>query len=282
MTNLIAYIPVLNQQHINWLQKHPGSRLLLISNAVAENLLPRLSRNMGAVATDIIAKTILAENLAVHVEILEPHYLDLHLRPKQYIMPDEDVSHLFMERYLHLTRVKFEEVWGRWDMTAVKRQEPVIPDMETSSDVVCMQKMADTKKLAQKSPDWWRQVAASAFHGEKLIATACNAHYPNEYEVTIFGDPRINFDAGDPTGSEVYLSLHAEKGIIAACARMGVALEGASVYVTTFPCGDCARMLAECRIKELFFSKGYSVLKGFDTLKAAGVRIVKINDPESA
>lgn len=203
-----------------------------------------------------------------------------------FVMPDEDVSHLVAEKYFytagHCKKVAFEPVWGRWDMTAVKRQEPVIPDLEVSPEKIDQLRMEAARKLAKDSPDWWRQIGAMAFWNGRMIACSYNAHYPTEYETVLFGDPRINFNAGDPAGAEVYLSLHAEKGVIGVCARKGVALEGTSVYVTTFPCGDCARMLAECGIKELFFSEGYSVLKGFETLKVAGVRIVQVKDPESA
>ena len=203
----------------------------------------------------------------------------------ELIMPDEDVCHAVAMELLHhdpLLSIKFEQIWGRWDMTAVKRQEPVIPDLEVSSEKIDQLRMEAARKLAKDSPDWWRQIGAMAFWSGRMIACSRNAHYPTEYETVLFGDPRINFNAGDPAGAEVYLSLHAEKGLVGVCAREGVSLKGISVYVTTFPCGDCARMLAQCRIKELFFSEGYSVLKGFETLKAADIRIVKVKDPESA
>ena len=167
-------------------------------------------------------------------------------------------------------------------MLAVKRQEPVLPDLEVSSEVIDRFRIEAARRLARKSPDWWRQVGAMVFRGYEMIACSYNAHKPTEYETVLFGDPRINFDAGDSVGAEVYLSLHAEKGLIGMCAREGVMLKGASVYVTTFPCGDCARYLAECQISELFFSEGYSVLGGLRTLQAAGIRIVKVKDPESA
>lgn len=283
MTNLIAYIPVLNQMYLSWIEKHLGSPIFLITDSLAISLNSSLARNMISVPTVMISRFIMfAYPSVMVVPFSDPdgRNLDIYLgKNGTIIMPDEDVCHTFAERYLFPKgyKVEFEEVWGRWDMTAVKRHEPVIPDLEISSEEVHQLRMEAARKLAKRSPDWWRQVAALAFLGDELIACSYNAHKPTEYETMLFGDPRINFNAGDPAGVEVYLSLHAEKGLIGICAREGIKLKGASVYVTTFPCADCARYLAECKIKELFFIDGYSLLGGLRTLQAARIRIVKVN-----
>lgn len=282
MTNLIAYVPVLNQFYIDWFHKHRGSGLFLISNKLAENLLPALKRNMAAVSTEIVSRSISLNVPSISwVEILEPNFTNF-LKYKRYFLPDEDLCHLFADKYLDPGMATFELVWGRWDMVAIKRQEPIVPDLEVSLKEIDLFRMLEAKRFAQNSPDWWRCVAAVAYKEESLIAAAYNQHFPNEYEASIHGDPRLNFEIGDPAGAEVYLSLHAERGVVAECARKkGVALEGASVYVTTFPCGDCARLLAKCRIAELLFVEGYNNLKGLETLRAAGVKIIQVKIPES-
>ena len=284
MNNLIAYMPVINRQYLGWLEKHKPFHLYLITQDVAEALNPKLGRNIVSLPANIVS--VFLNNVQNEfsweslVEVFSLTNLDLSKQKDQnWIMPDEDISHLVAGKYLTPSgcQVYFEPIWARWDMTAVKRQEPIMPDLETSSDIVDGLRMSVAEKFGQKTPDWWRQIGALAFKDQKMIAFSYCKHLPTEYETVIFGDPRINFDAGDSAGAEVYLSLHAEKGIVATCAREGISLKGASVYCTTFPCGDCARMLAECQIKELFFTEGYSVLKGFETLKAAGIRIVKVN-----
>lgn len=285
MNNLIAYMPVLNRQYLNWLERNQPFRLFLISPKMASSSIPRLERNLISLSAREVYD-LLVYVQPVHYPqsslgyIFVPQAIDFSAdRNKKWIMPDEDISHVVAEEYLYPAgcQVEFEPIWARWDMTAVKRQEPVIPDVEVSLKKTDLLAMIATQKFAQNSPDWWRQVGAMAFKDGKMIACAFNRHYPTEYETAIFGDLRINFDAGDPAGTDIYLSLHAEKGIVTSCAREGISLRGASVHVTTFPCGDCARMLADCQIKELFFAEGYSSLKGFETLKTAGVRIVKVN-----
>jgi dCMP deaminase len=198
-------------------------------------------------------------------------------------MPDEDLSRQFAEKYLHPRSLnpQYERVWGRWDMSAVKKAQPVIPDCEVSIEDTDVFRIMETYNLAQQSPDWWRQIGTLIFvPGEKKpIAGAFNTHYPSPYDLGICGDMRIYVDAGDSSAKELYSSLHAERVVISRCGRKGIALEGSSMYINTFPCGDCARWIVEAGIKELFFCEGYSILGGFETLKTYGVRIVQVKTP---
>jgi len=48
---------------------------------------------------------------------------------------------------------------------------------------------------------------------------------------------------------------HAERQAIQEAARVGWPLEDATIYVTWFPCMDCARMIVGCRMKELVYGR---------------------------
>lgn len=50
---------------------------------------------------------------------------------------------------------------------------------------------------------------------------------------------------------ELCICLHAEQNALLQCARNGVSVEGASIYVTVFPCPICARMIANSGIKHV-------------------------------
>jgi dCMP deaminase len=45
---------------------------------------------------------------------------------------------------------------------------------------------------------------------------------------------------------------HAERNAIYHAARHGVTLKGCSMYVTLFPCADCARGIIQAGIKKLY------------------------------
>ena len=128
---------------------------------------------------------------------------------------------------------------------------------------------------AEKSPDWWRQIGAIALKDGKILLTGFNKPVPSkDYTLGPFGDPRSNFDAG--IGFEISKAIHAEAGVIATAARRGLPLEGASLYITTFPCPVCAKSIAASGIKRVYYSKGYSLLDAEDVLRAAGVEIVLV------
>jgi dCMP deaminase len=281
MTNLLAYIPVLNQRYLDWFKKHPDSNLFLISQDIAESLVPRLARNMVALPTYMMRETLLCRNHYFGIRSVEIFLPDWFVFPS-VILPDEDVSHAFAEKYLNLfnNQYTFETIWARWDMTTVKRQSPVMADVDSTNSVGHNLRMEIARKVAPKSPDWWRRVGSALFVNGDCVAIACNDHYPTEYEADMMGDPRLNFGAGQPG---TYLSLHSERAVISYCAKKGISTEGASLYVTCFPCEDCAREIVAAGITAVFFEEGYSALNAQEVFRSRNVKIVQvIKDPVSA
>ena len=51
--------------------------------------------------------------------------------------------------------------------------------------------------------------------------------------------------------------MHAEQNAIADAARRGVSLEGATVYITHFPCINCAKILAAAGIRQIKYHNDY-------------------------
>jgi dCMP deaminase len=52
-------------------------------------------------------------------------------------------------------------------------------------------------------------------------------------------------------------TIHAETNAINQAAKMGVALEGATVYCTCKPCWNCFKNLIQSGIKTIYFREGY-------------------------
>ena len=73
--------------------------------------------------------------------------------------------------------------------------------------------------------------------------------------------------------------LHAETNAIAKLARSPESGEGASLFVTDSPCLDCAKLIYQAGITELYYSREYHCLKGVDFLREAG--IIVSNIPET-
>ena len=70
--------------------------------------------------------------------------------------------------------------------------------------------------------------------------------------------------------------LHAEANAITKIARSGNSSEGATIYVTTSPCIECAKLIIHSGIKRVVFSEKYRVEDGIELLKRANIEVVYI------
>ncbi|MCR4286249.1 MAG: hypothetical protein NUW00_05120, partial [Candidatus Kaiserbacteria bacterium] len=106
----------------------------------------------------------------------------------------------------------------------------------------------------------------------ELIIKSHNEHVPTEYTPYINGDPRDSIKAG--THSEFSSVIHSEKAVFAEVLRP--VLLGADLYVTVFPCPDCAKLIAFSGVRRLFFRGGHASLDGAKILKKKGIEIIKV------
>jgi dCMP deaminase len=273
----LAYVPAINKQYLDWLNSGQGFSIEIVPGDIRKKLLPRLERNIIGIPDDQIIELLRSIFPDREVIFFNPDNIS---EDSFYHLPDDDLSTLIKESYLKGIPTKSYCIFARWDMTAVKARQPVIPDCQISTEKFDLDILSKINQNSKSSPDWWRQIGVMVFKNHQLLVSGYNRHYPTEYESVIFGDPRLNFDAGDPNASEIYISLHAERLAISLCAKKGISINGASMYINTFPCGDCARWIAEAGISKLYFREGSSFLKGFDVLRAYEVEIVQIITPE--
>ena len=193
-----------------------------------------------------------------------------------FIIANDEVCRRFAAKYLKGKSTRFSSVFLRWDEASVDRGTDVVYD-RTSEDEDDIDMIQLAREVARDSSDWWRQVGVVVLPSSSDALTAYNAHVPTEYAPYIDGDPRDVIAAG--TRSEVNTALHSEQAIITYAARLGICLEGAIMYVTTFPCPMCAKQVAAAGIKTLYFAEGHSSLDGEAVLKAYGVELVYVKTP---
>jgi dCMP deaminase len=74
--------------------------------------------------------------------------------------------------------------------------------------------------------------------------------------------------------------LHAETNAIAKLARSSESGEGASLFVTDSPCLNCAKLIYQAGIKEVYYSRPYHCLDGVDFLNEAGIMVSNIPENE--
>ncbi len=70
--------------------------------------------------------------------------------------------------------------------------------------------------------------------------------------------------------------LHAEANAITKVARSNNSSDGATLYVTSSPCIECAKLIIQAGIKRVVFAENYRLSDGIDLLRRADVELVSI------
>ena len=80
----------------------------------------------------------------------------------------------------------------------------------------------------------------------------------------------------DETGKTKPYVLHAEANAITKVATSNTSSEGATLYVTSSPCIECAKLIIQSGIKRVVYADSYHSMDGIDLLKRVGIEIVKV------
>ena len=70
--------------------------------------------------------------------------------------------------------------------------------------------------------------------------------------------------------------LHAEANAISKVAKSGNSSEGATLYVTSSPCMECAKLIIQAGIKRVVYMDEYRLLDGIELLRRAGIECVHL------
>ncbi len=111
--------------------------------------------------------------------------------------------------------------------------------------------------VAERSTCLRRAVGAVAVLDKRILATGYNGAPSGMAHCLDVGCMRE--EMGVPSGErhELCRGLHAEQNVIIQAAVHGIPLTGATIYCTDQPCLICSKMLINCRIRGIYFSRGY-------------------------
>ncbi len=74
--------------------------------------------------------------------------------------------------------------------------------------------------------------------------------------------------------------LHAEANAITKVAKSGNNSLGATLYATTSPCIECAKLIIQAGIKRVVYLDNYRSEEGLNLLKRANIEVVNFKDNE--
>ena len=86
---------------------------------------------------------------------------------------------------------------------------------------------------------------------------------------------RIKLDIPSGTRHELCYAVHAEQNAIIQAAKLGIMLEGATLYCTHQPCVICAKMIINAGIKKVIYKHGYPDEFSMNLFEEAGLEVVK-------
>lgn len=111
-----------------------------------------------------------------------------------------------------------------------------------------------------------RQVGAILVKGKMIISDGYNG--------TPEGFENICEDENNRTKPYV---LHAEANAITKVAKSNNSSEGSTLYVTSSPCMECAKLIIQAGIRRVVYSDHYTNNEGIELLLKAGVKIDHIS-----
>ena len=80
------------------------------------------------------------------------------------------------------------------------------------------------------------------------------------------------------TMQEVCYAVHAEQNAIIQAAKLGISLEGGTMYVTHQPCVICTRMILNSGIKTVIYKNGYPDAFALELFSQSEVKLIKFED----
>lgn len=276
MKILVAYMPVVHAGYVKVIDQYAVDEVWLIGESLQADF-PELVKDLRKLDPGLIDKMLRSIGLK-QVHVVEKEEISARVNSNsaaEFYFPNEELSHELVKRFWPAdASIHFLDVFLRWDRSASLKQDAVHAAEVISRDDFDREIMHRAVAAATQSSDWWRQVGAVLVKDGEIVVEKFNHHLPTQQQPYIDGDPRGNFHRGENVDKST--AFHAEAAVIAESAKNGVKVAGASLYVTTFPCPSCAKLIAQSGISRLYFQDGYAMVDGEQVLAAAGVAVVKI------
>lgn len=273
MKTLVAYVPVLHEGYRKFFTKHDGPQELLLFGPEITVEFSQLAKEIRQLEPSLMQKAIEALGIFEKVIVLDvAGARALNSSEREVVLPDEDVSRELAEKYFPKAHITFDPIFLRWDKHNATRERQLMPDAHITKEKFHRSVIKQTEEEAEKSSDIWRHVGAAIVKNGEVVLLSYNKHVPSPHSPYANGDPRGNWSRGEQM--ELATGFHAEASIVAEAARHGIALEGADMYTTVFPCPPCAKIVAYSGIKNLYCGGGNAILDAEDVLKSKDIQII--------
>lgn len=272
---LIGTFTILHQGYLDLLDKYSEAEIYIISDELVKEL-TTLERDIRQIARPQIGKFF--DSLKRKNSLLTAKLLPKIIKENdQLIIISDPISDKLVKKYLaNYPKLILENSFLRHSTENVFTLDKTLGTDDkkefNQQDIKYMQR---AYQIANQSGCWWRQVGAILIKDKKILFKECNRMLPDKDECYHSGCIRDHIAPGEKM--DFCSAIHAEINIIAQAANKGISIKNSSLYITHFPCPRCAKAIAVSGIKKLYFHQGWSNFDGEQVLKAAGVKLIKID-----
>ena len=124
-----------------------------------------------------------------------------------------------------------------------------------------------------------RHVGAIIVKDKHVLTTGYNGAPAGIQSCTERGEClRRKLDIPSGTRQEICYAVHAEQNAIVQAARLGVNVNGATLYCTHQPCVICAKIIINAGIKRVVYKHGYPDEFSLALFSDAGVTVEKFEE----
>ena len=141
-----------------------------------------------------------------------------------------------------------------------------------------MAKLVSTWASCYKSD---RKIGAVIVLGKRVMTTGYNGAPAGVRTCVERGEClREKLGIASGTRHETCYAVHAEQNAIIQAARLGVSIDGGTLYCTHQPCILCAKMIVNSGIRRVVYEQGYPDEFSRQILSEGGVSVERWNEEE--
>ncbi len=133
--------------------------------------------------------------------------------------------------------------------------------------------MKTAKLFAEHSYAKRKKVGAVVVKDDRIISIGYNGMPTGWNNICEYWSETAQLESEWKTKPEV---LHAESNAIAKLARSSESGNGASLFVTCSPCLDCAKLIYQSGIQEVFYNQEYRSNDGIEFLTKCNIPVRKL------
>ena len=118
------------------------------------------------------------------------------------------------------------------------------------------------------------RIISMGYNGVTPGRKHCEDYFHERYQIEYFDTPEFLEEHGK---FSIRNEVHAEMNLLAFAAKIGIKVDGATLYVTNSPCINCSKVLCVSGIVKVFYHNKYDRgIEGVEFLEENGISCIEV------